>query len=146
MAMHVPAIAAPATASRPRVGPRTLLLVATLLASAGVLAIDAGAATVPVEADLARILRFMAALKLALAACALAASWWRLARPAAGWRGTAYVVGPPLSVGGALVMLSLAHPGLAALGVHAGLLAVLAASLTDKDFFPDRMPPARVRG
>jgi hypothetical protein len=138
MAMHVPAIEASVTASRLRVGPRVLLVAATVLASALVLAIDDGAAKASVEADLARVLQFMAALKLAFAACALGVSWWRLARPAEGWRGIAYVAGPPLSVGGGLLMLSLAHPGLAAIGVHAGLAAVIAAALTDKAFFADR--------
>ncbi|MFY9290162.1 MAG: hypothetical protein WAP03_05640 [Methylorubrum rhodinum] len=138
MTMHVPAIEVSSTASRLRVGPRTLLVAATVLASALVLAIDDGAAKASVEADLARVLQFMAALKLAFAACALGVSWWRLARPAEGWRGIAYVAGPPLSVGGGLLMLSLAHPGLAAIGVHAGLAAVIAAALTDKAFFADR--------
>ncbi|GAB6845214.1 hypothetical protein HNR00_004207 [Methylorubrum rhodinum] len=138
MAMHVPAIEASVTASRLRVGPRALLVAATFLAAGAVLAIDDGAAKASVEADLARVLQFMAALKLAFAACALGVSWWRLARPAEGWRGIAYVAGPPLSVGGGLLMLSLAHPGLAAIGVHAGLAAVIAAALTDKAFFADR--------
>ena len=138
MTMHVPAIEAPSATSRLRVGPRVLLVLATVLAAGAVLAIDDGSAQAAVEADLARVLHFMAALKLALAACALGVSWWRLARPAEGWRGTAYIAGPPLAVGGGLLMLSLAHPGLAALGVHAGLFAVIAAALTDKDFFAGR--------
>lgn len=138
LAMHGPAIQAPVTAPRLRVGPRALLLVATALVSAAVLAAHDGTAKAAVEADLARVLRFMAALKLAFAVGALGLSWWRLARPAEGWRGTAYVAGPPLALGGALLMLSLAHPGLAAVGVHAGLLAVLAAALTDRTFLADR--------
>ncbi|WP_342153691.1 hypothetical protein [Methylorubrum sp. SB2] len=138
MAMHVPAIGVSGTASRRRVGPRTLLLAAAFLAAGAVLATYDPTAKSAVEADLARVLQFMAALKLAFAACALGLSWWRLARPAEGWRGIAYVAGPPLSLGGGLLMLSLAHPGLAAIGVHAGLAAVIAAALTDKDFFTGR--------
>ena len=141
MAMHVPAIGVSGTASRLRVGPRTLLLAATFLAAGAVLATYDPTAKASVEADLARVLQFMAALKLAFAACALGVSWWRLARPAEGWRGIAYVVGPPLSLGGGLLMLSLAHPGLAAIGVHAGLAAVIAAALTDTDFFAGRRQP-----
>ena len=138
MAVHLPAIEASTAASRLRVGPRAVLLVATFLAAAAVLATYDGTAKAAVGADLARVLQFMAALKLAFAACALGVSWWRLARPVEGWRGAAYVAGPPLSVGGGLLMLSLAHPGLAALGVHAGLAAVIAAALTDTAFFADR--------
>ncbi len=117
---------------------RPLLVAATFLAAGAVLATYDSTAKTAVEADLARVLQFMAALKLAFAACALGVSWWRLARPAEGWRGIAYVAGPPLSLGGGLLMLSLAHPGLAAIGVHAGLAAVIAAALTDQDFFAGR--------
>ena len=138
MAMHVPAIEAPSAASRLRIGPRAGLVLATFLAAGAVLATYDGSAKTGIEADLARVLQFMAALKLAFAACALGVSWWRLARPVEGWRGIAYVVGAPLSLGGGLLMLSLAHPGLAALSAHAGLVAVAAAALTDKGFFAER--------
>lgn len=141
MAMHASAMNAAVTAdrtSRLRLGPRALLLAATFLAAGAVLATYDPSAKASVEADLARVLQFMAALKLAFAACALGVAWWRLARPVEGWRGFAYVAGPPLAVGGGLLMLSLAHPGLAAIGVHAGLVAVIAAALTDKSFFAER--------
>ncbi len=138
MAIQAPAIQAPITGSRLRVGPRALLVTATFLAAGAVLASYDQTAKASVEADLARVLQFMAALKLTFAAGALGVSWWRLGRPAEGWRGIAYLAGPPLSVGGGLTMLSLAHPGLAAIGVHAGLAAVIAAALTDKDFFAGR--------
>lgn len=137
MAMQAPAIQASTTASRLRVEPRPLLVAATFLAAGAVLATYDQTAKAFVEADLARVLHFMAALKLAFAACALGVSWWRLARPVEGWRGLAYLAGPPLSLGGGLLMLSLAHPGLAAIGVHAGLAAVIAAALTDRAFFVD---------
>ncbi len=136
--MQAPAIQAPITGSRLRVGPRALLVTATFLAAGAVLASYDQTAKASVEADLARVLQFMSALKLTFAACALGVTWWRLGRPAEGWRGIAYLAGPPLSVGGGLMMLSLAHPGLAAIGVHAGLAAVIAAALTDKDFFAGR--------
>ncbi|KQT61355.1 hypothetical protein ASG52_00240 [Methylobacterium sp. Leaf456] len=142
MATHVPAVEVPVTVSRLR----ALLLVATLLAAAGVLATFDASAKATVEADLARVLQFMAALKLAFAACALGVSYWRLARPAEGWRGIAYVAGPPLSLGGGLLMLSLTHPGLAAVGVHAGLAMVIAAALTDPAFFAERMSSRAGRG
>ncbi|WP_232630744.1 hypothetical protein [Methylobacterium sp. Leaf118] len=126
-----------ARASPPWRGPRLLLLGATFAAS-GTVWLASGASPPSVEADLARVLLFMAGLKLALAVLAVAVGLWRLSRPARGWRGIAYVGGPPLAVAGALLMLTLDHLGLAALGVHAGLLAVLAAALTDAQFFAGR--------
>ncbi|MFD0934557.1 hypothetical protein ACFQ12_05080, partial [Methylobacterium trifolii] len=65
----------------------------------------------------------------------LAACLWRLGRPVSGWRHLAYVAGPPLMAGGAVVLWSL-HGLAAALGLHLGLFSVVAAALTDADFIP----------
>ena len=139
MAMQIPIGASPAAVSsptRPLAGSqaRTLLLVATGVAASAAVARGYLAGPATVEADLGRVLRFMAAMKLAFAAAAFAASWWRLGRPAAAWRTLAYIGGPALAASGAILMLSLADLGLAAVTLHAGLLAGLAAALTDGDF------------
>ena len=117
---------------------RTALVAAILLALAVAGTAIAGTPAAEVEPDLARILRFMGALKLLFAALAFAVAWFRLARPAGGWRRLAYLGGPPLAAGGAVLLLSLHHPAVAALSLHGGLLAVLAAALTDADFFASR--------
>jgi len=88
------------------------------------------------EPDLARELRLMAAMKGTFALAAFTACYWRLARPANPWRMAIYVAAPPLMAAGAAGMWSLHHLGVAALGLHAGLFAVLAAALTDPDFLP----------
>jgi hypothetical protein len=139
MTMHVPIVASHAVA-RPSAAilagsrARTLLLVATGVVASAAVARGYTAGPASVEADLGRVLRFMAAMKLAFATAAFAASWWRLGRPAAPWRTLAYVGGPALAASGAILMLSLADLGFAAVTLHAGLLAVLAAALTDGDF------------
>jgi hypothetical protein len=122
-----------------RIGPARLALV--LLTAAAVLGTAAMAVrspATPVEPDLARVIRFMAAIKGGFALAALVAGFWRLARPAAPWRTAIYVLGPPAMAGGALALGTLHAPALAAASLHLGLLAVVAAALTDPDFLPDR--------
>ncbi|MEG9527770.1 MAG: hypothetical protein MIL41_18725, partial [Hyphomicrobiales bacterium] len=87
-------------------------------------------------------IRFMALIKGGLALAAFAGCFWRLARPAAPWRMPVYVAGPPVMAAGAIGLWSLHDLGLAALGLHLGLFAVLAAALTDPAFLPD---PSRRR-
>lgn len=140
IAMQAPAIPAGLVRSRAarrpaRLGPRSALAAATVLALAAGAGWGLSAPQAGLDADLVRVLRFMAVIKLAFAVIALAASWWRLARPASGWRTAAYIGGPPLAVGGAMLLLALHDLGIAALALHGGLLAVLAAALTDRDFF-----------
>ncbi|MCJ2098027.1 hypothetical protein [Methylobacterium sp. E-046] len=110
------------------------LTAVALLASAAI-------ATAPaafVEPDLARVIRFMALIKGGFALAALAGCFWRLARPAGTVRTAIYVAAPPAMAAGALALGSLHSPALAAAGLHLGLLAVLAAALTDSEFLPDR--------
>lgn len=140
MAMQFPSLVSPAAVAAPTrplagSGARRILLVATGVTATAAVARVAAAAPSTVEADLGRVLRFMAGLKLAFAAAAFAAAWWRLGRPAAPWRMLAYGGGPALAASGAILMLALTDLGFAALTLHAGLLAVLAAALTDGDFF-----------
>ena len=137
-------VPAPAVRAVPRA--RAVLTGATVLAVAAgctVLAAGGGATHDP---DLLRLMRFMAAIKGGFALAALAASLWRLARPTGPWRRIAYVAGPPLMIVGACGLWAMRDPGLAALALHGGLIAVLAAALTDPDFVPDRLPRPRRTG
>jgi hypothetical protein len=86
---------------------------------------------------LVRVIRFMALVKGGFSLAAFVACFWRLARPAALWRTPVYVAGPPLMAAGAIGLWSLHDLGIAALGLDLGLLAMLAAALTDPDFLPD---------
>ena len=134
--MHLDA-AAPAAG---RMGPARLALVLlTAAAVLGTAAVALRAPAVPVDPDLARVIRFMAAIKGGFALAALAAGFWRLARPAAPWRTVVYVAGPPAMAGGALALGTFHSPALAAAVLHLGLLAMVAAALTDPDFLPDRL-------
>ena len=123
-------------ASRPRPG-RTALVLLTVaaLAIAGVAA--ARAPVTRLDPDLVRVIRFMALIKGGLALAAVAACFWRLARPAGPWRTAIYVVGPPAMAGASVALGAMLSPALAAASLHLGLLAVAAAALTDRDFIPD---------
>ena len=130
-------LAAPAVPVRAAGGARTALVSLTLVAllAAGGLALRAP--TPIADPDLARVLRFMAAMKGVFALAAFAGCYWRLARPAAPWRVAVYVGGPPAMAGGALALFAFHDVAPAAAGLHLGLFAVLAAALTDRDFLPD---------
>ncbi|GJE38633.1 hypothetical protein [Methylobacterium persicinum] len=135
MQVTVADVGARQTASAARPARVTLLVLSALAIAAGSAAILGGDPT-RVEPDLARVLRLMAAMKGTFALAAFTACYWRLARPANPWRMAIYVAAPPLMAAGAAGMWSLHHLGVAALGLHAGLFAVLAAALTDPDFLP----------
>ncbi|MGU3468388.1 hypothetical protein ACLBXO_26410 [Methylobacterium sp. C33D] len=143
--MRVQAMTIPATAGRATRGapPARLLLAAlTILALPLAFVAAARVPAAPVDPDLVRVIRFMALLKGGFALAALAGCFWRLGRPA-GWRSVVYVAGPPLMALGAAGLWSLRDPGLAALGLHLGLFAVLAAALTDREALPDRLRAGR---
>lgn len=105
-------------------------------AGAGLLGGDPAAAGW--DADLVRLMRFMALLKGCFAITALAACTWRLARPAAFWREAVYVVGPALMMGGAISLWRLHSVGVATIVLHAGMFSLLAAAVTDQAFIPAR--------
>lgn len=117
--------------------PRAALVLLTVATLAGAGAVAVQAPPTRLDPDLVRVIRFMAAIKGGFALAALAACFWRLARPAQAWRTVVYVAGPPSMAAGAIVLASLHSPGLAAAAVHLGLFALLAAALTDRDFIPD---------
>ncbi|MEE7493245.1 hypothetical protein [Methylobacterium oryzae] len=139
-AMTIPALAGRATRGAPPA--RRMLAALTILALPLAWVAAGRAPAAPVDPDLVRVIRFMALLKGGFALAALAGCFWRLGRPA-GWRSAVYVAGPPLMALGAAGLWSLRDPGLAALGLHLGLFAILAAALTDREALPDRPRAAR---
>ena len=120
--------------SRPARGALGLLTALAVLGAGAAAARAPGAA---VDPDLVRVIRFMALMKGGFALAAFAGCFWRLARPAGPWRTPIYVAGPPLMAAGAIGLWSLQGLPIAAAGLHLGLLAVLAAALTDSEFLPD---------
>lgn len=123
--------------------PRAALCLLTAAAILGAGAASARSTGSLVDPDLARVIRFMAVMKGGFALAAFAACLWRLARPAGPWRTPIYVVGPPLMAAGAIGLWSFQGLQVAAPALHLGLLAVLAAALTDRDFLPDLSRPGR---
>jgi len=95
-----------------------------------------GTAAHDLDPDLVRLMRFMALLKGAFLLAALAGSYWRLARPAAAWRTIVYVAAPALMAAGTVALWRLQDAGIAAVALHVGMFALLAAALTDRDFIP----------
>lgn len=126
----------PKTARVGGTGRRTLLVLSTLAALALTAGLNATAPTTDVAPDLVRLLRFMALLKGVFALAALAACFWRLARPATLWREAVYVAGPGLMAAGAICLWHVQSPGIAATVLHLGLFALLAAALTDEALIP----------
>ncbi|MCJ2093041.1 hypothetical protein MKK67_11100 [Methylobacterium sp. J-072] len=122
---------------RSRSAARGALCLLTALAVLGAGATSMRSPGTAVDPDLVRVIRFMALIKGGFALAAFAGCVWRLARPAAPWRTAIYVAGPPLMAAGAIGLWSVQGVPIAAAGLHLGLLAVLAAALTDPDFLPD---------
>lgn len=120
-----------------RVNGRRALLVLGMAAGIGIAAgLGAGPAAGETDPDLVRLLRFMALLKGVFALVALAACFWRLARPAEAWREAVYVAGPGLMAAGAVCLWQLQSASVSAAILHIGMLALLATGLTDAAFIP----------
>ena len=126
-------VASPLTPRSGLARPLLVLLVVAASVGAGVAAIRAP--SIAMDPDLARVIRAMALIKGGFALAAFAGCLWRLGRPARPWRTAVYVAGPPLMTAGAIGLFSLQGLFAAAVGLHLGLLAVLAAALTDPDVF-----------
>lgn len=138
--MRVQAMTIPAAAGRAMRGapPARLMLAALTVLALPLAWIAAGRSpAAAIDPDLVRVIRFMALIKGGFALAALAGCLWRLGRPAAAWRSLVYVAGPPLMAVGAAGLWSLHDAGSAALALHLGLFALLAAALTDPDALPD---------
>lgn len=114
---------------------RALLLLGTVTAFAVAGSLNDAVAH-DLDPDLVRLMRFMALLKGAFLAVALAATFWRLARPASAWRTAVYVFGPAAMAAGTVALWRLQDAGMAAVTLHVGLFALVAAALTDRDFIP----------
>lgn len=134
MILQASAIALPTGLAARSPPNRAFLLAATCAALAVAALATSEARPDEIEPDLVQVLRGMAAIKAGFAGLALVCCFWRLSRPAASWRIVAYVLGPPLMAAGALALWRLEGVGLAAIGLHVGLFAVLAAAGTDADF------------
>lgn len=104
------------------------VLVVVVAAVAGVVATDPGtaqAAGAQAGADLTRLLRLMTLIKAAMAAAAVGAALWRLGWPVSPGRlGIYALAGAPMVAGPGLIW-GMAHVGLGALLLHAGLAATI---------------------
>ena len=83
------------------------------------------------DVDLARLLRFMALIKAALAVLAGGLVWWRLRLAASPRLATAYIGALALMAAGPGLIWSMTHMIAGAILFHAGLLAFLALGWTD---------------
>jgi len=113
----------------PAVWPRVALIgVVASAALAGYLATEPHAAALAVSHDgaaLTRLMRFMAAVKMLLAAAALAGVVWRLGAPVSlAWFG-AYAAAAAAMAAGPGLIWGMVHVGAGALALHGGLLASL---------------------
>lgn len=117
-----------------RAAARRMLAVAAA-AVAVLLAIASAALTPgspPADAELAMLLRFMAAVKAALALAALAAAIWRLGHPASRPLAAAYALAPAPMAAGAVVIWQLAYVAGGAALFHGGLIVLLLALYADR--------------
>ncbi|MBC8089521.1 MAG: hypothetical protein H7Z40_19830 [Phycisphaerae bacterium] len=91
----------------------------------------AGAATPAIDADLARLLRTMAALKGLIALVSIGVVWWRFSLPVLPKFAVAYLVGAWLMAGCSVVMWQLTHLLAGAAAFHAGLALGLLTAWRD---------------
>ena len=120
-------------AAQPRsVRARRALIAA--VAVAAILGLAAGHASAPnaPEPALVNLVRFMAVIKLAMAAAAAWLLHWRLARPAAGAATAGAILAVCAMAAAPGLIWGMAHVLLAAALFHAGLLALLAMAWSDK--------------
>lgn len=106
----------------------TLLLVIAAAAVAGFVATGADATAAAVAdsgADLARLLRAMATIKMAMAACAAACVVWRLGSPVAPKWFAGYALAAAAMAAGPGLIWDMAHVAAGAALLHAGLFATV---------------------
>lgn len=115
-----------------RTGPRrriTLAIAVALAMGAGFAASQDAASVRAAQAagpELVRLLRFLAALKMAMAAAASGAAWWRLGYPASARLAASAIAACALMAFGSGVIWAMAHIVLGSALFYAGLLALLA--------------------
>ena len=124
-------VAAPEGVARTALLLRCALLLGCLLAIG--LAVGWGDPSGFLTADpaLARLLRGMALIKGLIAMAAVAAVFWRLARPVSWIAGAAYLVGCWALAGATLMIWQLSHIIVAALMFHAAAVALALVSWRD---------------
>ncbi len=114
-----------ATPSLPRA---VLVLVLAAAAVAGFVATGGDATSAAIAdsgADLTRLLRAMAAIKMAMAACAAAAVAWRLGAPVSPKWFAGYALASVAMAAGPGLIWDMAHVAAGAALLHAGLLATI---------------------
>jgi hypothetical protein len=128
---YVPSNAAPSHAGAgiaPPIARATILVVVAGCGILGLMFTDTQASARAAKlagADLARLLRAMAAIKALLAAAVIATVTWRLALPAAAPRLAAYAAACASMAAGPGLIWDMAHVGTGALLLHGGLLAAI---------------------
>ena len=102
-----------------------LIVAAAALGVVSTDAVTAQAAAAEAGEDLTRLLRLMMLIKAALVAVAVSAAFWRLGWPVSPVRFGTYALAGTAMVAGPGLIWSMAHVGLGALLMHAGLAATV---------------------
>jgi hypothetical protein len=109
-------------------------------AAVGVAAAARGVPAAVADADLAGLLRAMAAIKAVLVAAGVGVLAWRLRRPAPTALRAAYLAGAWVAAGAVAAMWCLVALGAVAVVLHAVAAALFVLAWRDRDFIP---APAR---
>ncbi|MEP7065062.1 MAG: hypothetical protein ABI889_03415 [Gemmatimonadota bacterium] len=131
------------TISRTRAAPRSATLRVALIAGSAIAAtavVLVAHPSAPVDADLARLLRLMATLKIAMLAGALAVLEWRMRRPLRTSLALGYVALSWIAAGAVTSLWMLASIGASAVVLHVAGAVLVILACADRDFIP---APAR---
>uniref|UniRef100_Q07TI6 Uncharacterized protein n=1 Tax=Rhodopseudomonas palustris (strain BisA53) TaxID=316055 RepID=Q07TI6_RHOP5 len=112
--------------------PALLIVVIAAAATAWLAAGSAQSALLDGDAELAMLLRFMAAVKATIALAVLGVTVWRLGHPAPTAVALLYLAAVALMAAAPGVIWQLAYVGIGAGLFHAGLLLFLAALVADR--------------
>lgn len=110
---------------------RAGLIAATTAAIVAATALSDPAPLARADAELAALLRGMAALKALLAIAAFAAVFWRFGAPIGMSLGVVYAASTAAMAAGAALIWGLSHIGFTAIAFHAALIALAFAALRD---------------
>ncbi|MDX2237177.1 MAG: hypothetical protein NW203_06400 [Hyphomonadaceae bacterium] len=110
---------------------RAALFAATMAAVVAATALSDPAPLLRADAELAMLLRGMAALKALLAIAAFAAVFWRFGAPIGISLGVVYAASTAMMAAGAALIWGLSHIGFTAIAFHAALIALAFAALRD---------------
>lgn len=106
------------------------LALGTALLGAGALGFAGG--TDGAGSDLVVLMRFMAAVKAAMALGAVALVWWRMGDPVGRGTAAAYVAAAAVMAAGPGLIWDMRHLALGAIAVHGGLSALLVTGWLDR--------------